>query len=345
MDLSIAALLTQDGITNGAIYALLALALVLVFAVTRIIWVPSGEFVAYGTLTLAGLQLGKPPGTVSLLIAMAIAAGVLELFVCIRRGEMARAPRRVLLWSGVPCVVAALVWWSAPLNLPFPVQVVLTLAAVAALGPLLYRIAYQPIAEASVLVLLIVSVAVHFTLTGLGLWFFGAEGSRTPPFASGSFQLGNANINVQSLLVVGTSAALIAVLYVFFGRTLYGKALRATAVNRVGARLVGISPSYAGTLQFARAALMCAFCGVLIGPITTIYYDSGFLVSLKGFVGAIIGGLVSYPLGAAGALVVGLLESFSSFWASAFKEVIVFTLIIPVLLWRSLTTRHHEEDE
>jgi len=93
------------------------------------------------------------------------------------------------------------------------------------------------------------------------------------------------------------------------------------------------------------AALLCAFSGVLIGPITTVYYDSGFLVSLKGFVGAIIGGLVSYPLAAAGALVVGLLESFSSFWASAYKEVIVFTLIIPVLLWRSLTTHHHEEDE
>jgi len=345
MDLSIAALLTQDGITNGAIYALLALALVLVFAVTRIIWVPAGEFVAYGTLTLAGLQLGKPPGTVSLLIGMAIVAGVLELYACIQRGEIARAPRRLLLWTGVPCVIAALVWWSAPLNLPFPVQVALTLAAVAALGPLLYRIAYQPIAEASVLVLLIVSVAVHFTLTGLGLWFFGAEGSRTPAFASASFQFGNANVNVQSLLVVGTSAALIGVLYIFFGRTLYGKALRATAVNRIGARLVGISPNFAGTLTFAVAALMCAFCGVLIGPITTVYYDSGFLVSLKGFVGAIIGGLVSYPLAAAGALLVGLLESFSSFWASAFKEVIVFTLIIPVLLWRSLTTRHHEEDE
>ena len=62
MDLSIAAFLTQDGVTNGAIYALLALALVLVFTVTRIIWIPSGEFVTYGTLTLAGLQLGKPPG-------------------------------------------------------------------------------------------------------------------------------------------------------------------------------------------------------------------------------------------------------------------------------------------
>jgi branched-chain amino acid transport system permease protein len=345
MDLSIAALLTQDGITNGAIYALLALALVLVFAVTRVIWIPSGEFVAYGTLTLAGLQLGKPPGTVGLVVGMALVAGALEVHGCARRGEWRRIPRQLLVWTGIPLAIAALVWWAAPQNFGLGVQVVLAMAAVTMLGPLLYRIAYQPLAEASVLVLLIVSVAVHFALTGLGLWFFGAEGSRTPAFASASISLGTFNINVQSLLVVVTSIALIVALYLFFGRTLYGKALRATAVNRVGARLVGISPSFAGTLTFTLAAFLCAFCGVLIGPITTIYYDSGFLVSLKGFVGAIIGGLASYPLAAAGALLVGLLESFSSFWASAFKEVIVFTLIIPVLLWRSLTTHHHEEDE
>jgi len=69
------------------------------------------------------------------------------------------------------------------------------------------------------------------------------------------------------------------------------------------------------------------------------------LIGLKGFVGAIVGGLASYPVAAAGAVLVGLLESYSSFWASAFKEVIVFTLIIPVLVWRSLTTRHVEEEE
>jgi branched-chain amino acid transport system permease protein len=216
---------------------------------------------------------------------------------------------------------------------------------VTALGPLLYRIVYQPLAEASVLVLLIVSVAVHLALTGLGLWFFGAEGSRTPPFSSESFRVGEVIVSAQSILVVLSSLLLILALYFFFGRTLYGKALRATALNRVGARLVGISPNLAGALTFTLGTLLCAFSGVLIGPITTVYYDSGFLVSLKGFVGAIIGGLASYPLAAVGALLVGLLESFSSFWASAFKEVIVFTVIIPVLLWRSLTAHHHEEEE
>ena len=345
MDLSIAAFLTQDGVTNGAIYALLALALVLVFTVTRIIWIPSGEFVAYGTLTLAGLQLGKPPGTIGLLVGVAIVAAVVETIATARRGEWRRLPRRLAAWLGIPLAVAAIVWWAAPLSLPLPIQVALTLAAVTTLGPLLYRIVYQPIADASVLVLLIVSVALHFALTGLGLWFFGAEGSRTPAFTDASFQAGQLTFSAQALFVVAASAILIGALYLFFGRMLYGKALRATAVNRIGARLVGISPSFAGALTFALASLLCAFCGVLIGPITTVYYDSGFLISLKGFVGAIIGGLVSYPLAAAGAVLVGLLEAFSSFWASAFKEVIVFTLIIPVLLWRSLTTHHHEEDE
>ncbi|MNF13381.1 High-affinity branched-chain amino acid transport system permease protein LivH [compost metagenome] len=66
---------------------------------------------------------------------------------------------------------------------------------------------------------------------------------------------------------------------------------------------------------------------------------------MKGFVGAIIGGLASYPVAAAGSLLVGVLESFSSFWASAYKEVIVFTLIIPVLVWRSFSTHHVDEEE
>jgi len=345
MNFSIALLLAQDGITNGAIYALLALALVLVFTVTRIIFVPAGEFVTYGTLTLAALQLNKAPGSVALLAGLAFAAGAIEIASAARDGDWARLPRRLGGYLVLPLVIAGVVYVLAPLALPFAVQILLTLAIVTAVGPLLYRVAYQPLGEASVLVLLIVSVAVHFAMLGLGLWFFGAEGSRTPPFTSQSFRVGDVTVSGQSLLVLLFSLSVIAALYLFFGRTLVGKALRATALNRVGARLVGVSPKLAGTITFMLAALLSAFSGVLIGPITTVYYDSGFLVSLKGFVCAIIGGLSSYPVAAAGALLVGLLESFSSFWASAFKEVIVFTLIIPVLLWRSLTTRHHEEDE
>jgi branched-chain amino acid transport system permease protein len=244
-----------------------------------------------------------------------------------------------------PVAVAGAVLGLSPQDWPMGLQAVLALAVVVPLGPQLYRLAYQPIAEAPVLILLIVSVALHLALVGLGLMFFGAEGSRTSAFSELSLDIGGLTITGQSLWVVGASALLIVALYVFFERSLYGKALRATAINRAGARLMGISTTLAGKLSFLLAAAIGALSGILIAPITTVYYDTGFLVGLKGFVGAIVGGLVSYPVAAAGALLVGLLESFSSFWASAFKEVIVFTLIIPVLVWRSLTTRHVEEEE
>ena len=345
MDLQIALLLGQDGITNGAIYALLSLALVLVFTVTRVIFIPQGEFVAYGALTLASFQVGKTPGTLWLLVGAGIAVALVDITIAMRAGMLRRVPY-IVGWNLVyPAVAAAIVFLMKPGEFPLLAQIALALALVVPLGPMIYRLAFQPLAEASVLVLLIVSVAVHWALVGLGLLFFGAEGSRTPAFSDASFELGLVKVNGQTLWVVGASLMLIVVLAVFFGRTIYGKALRATAMNRTGARLMGISTIMAGKLSFLLAAMIGAFSGVLIAPITTIYYDTGFLIGLKGFVGAIVGGLGSYPLAAAGALLVGLLEAFSSFWASAFKEVIVFTLIIPVLVWRSLTTHHVEEEE
>ena len=85
MDATIATFLIQDGVTNGAIYALLGLALVLVFAVTRIIFIPQGEFVAYGALSLALLDSGKIPGTAPMLIAFGAAAMVLQVLLLMVR--------------------------------------------------------------------------------------------------------------------------------------------------------------------------------------------------------------------------------------------------------------------
>jgi branched-chain amino acid transport system permease protein len=346
MDFSTAGILLLDGVTNGAVYALLALATVLVFAVTRVIFIPQGEFVAYGALTLALLQLGKVPGTVWLLLAMAVLAAVLDLVDALRRGLPAGALMRGLVRTlAAPAIVVALTFWAAPLKLHLLVQSALTLAIVTLLGPLVYRLAYQRLADATVLVLLIVSVGVHFALTGLGLVFFGAEGFRNPSFWDQRFTLGPLALTGQTVIIFAVSIALILGLFLFFERTLRGKALRATAVNRLGARLMGISTSGAGKLSFGLAAFIGALSGLLIGPTTTVFYDSGFLIGLKGFVAAIFGGLASYPAAALGALMVGVLESFSSFYASAFKEVIVFTFIIPVLLWRSFQHGHDDEEE
>ena len=82
---------------------------------------------------------------------------------------------------------------------------------------------------------------------------------------------------------------------------------------------------------------------MLIGAVTPLSYDAGFDIGLKGFVAAIMGGLISYPMAAAGALLVGVLESLGSFWASAYREVIVFTLLIPILVWLSLRSGSPED--
>jgi branched-chain amino acid transport system permease protein len=345
VDAAVALLLAQDGITNGAIYALLSLALVLVFAVTRVIYIPQGEFVAYGALSMAAINAGALPPTMWLVVTLGIAVAIVDSVAAIREGAKSRLPVIILKNAVLPILAVIVVRYLPLKDLAYPVQILIALGFVVPLGPQIYRLAFQPVAEASVLLLLIVAVAVHFVLVGMGLFFFGAEGGRIPAFTDGGLTLGPAYVQYQTIWIVGIAALLIAGLALFFEHSIYGKALRATAINRTGARLMGISADLAGKLCFTLSALVGAFSGILIAPITTVYYDTGFLIGLKGFVGAIIGGLASYPLAAAGSILVGLLESYSSFYASAYKEVIVFTLIIPVLLYQSLTTRHVDDEE
>ena len=344
MDFSIASILALDGATNGAVYALLALATVLLFTVTRVIFIPQGEFVAFGALTLAILQTGKLPGTVWFLLILAGAVALGDAWHGLRQGRsvsaLARQAARTLAY---PVAISLFAMWAAPRGLPLLAQAALALALVTPFGALIYRIAYESLADASVLVLLIVSVGVHFALVGLGLYFFGAEGFRNPSFWDQRFSAGALTLSGQAIIVFVVSVSLIVGLGLFFGRTLQGKALRATAVNRLGARLMGISATGAGRLSFTVAAFIGALSGLLIGPSTTVFYDSGFLIGLKGFVAAVFAGLASYPLALVGAMGVGLLESFGAFWASAYKEVIVFAAILPVLLWRSLRDPHVEE--
>lgn len=341
MDGSIFLILVQDGVVNGAVYALLALCLVMVFAVTRVILIPQGEFVAFAALTYAALDLGHVPPSLLLLGAMGAAA-------FLRHAWFVR--RRALGWLALetlalPALVALLTILLAPRHLGVVVQALLAVAITAPLAPYLYRLAFQPMAEASVLVLLIASVGAHLALGGLGLVIFGPEGSRGPAFSDVVYTFGDLIVTGQSLWILGITLALIAGLFGFFTLTLTGAALRATAVNRLGARLVGISPQRSGLIAFTLAGLIGALSGVLIAPLTTIYYDSGFLIGLKGFVAAIIGAMASYPVAALAAILVGLVEAFASFWASAYKEVIVFTIIIPVLLWRSWRHAAVEDDE
>ncbi|MFO0233906.1 MAG: branched-chain amino acid ABC transporter permease [Burkholderiales bacterium] len=346
MNATVAALLVQDGLTSGLIYALLAVSIVLVFLVTRVLWVPAGDIVAFGALTMSLLRQGQQPGTIWLLAALGLLATVIEAVRCHRSGEWAGFGRVLPLTVGAPVLGIVLVRWVVPADASVAVHALLTAVLVAPRAPLLYLTAFRPLTEATVLVKLIAAVALHYLLVGFGLFFFGAEGLRTPPFVSGRIDIGFTTVSWHLVLALVASLVLIVVLWAFFERTLWGKALRATAVNRFGARLVGIRSERAGLLAFGIAGCIGALSGLLIGPIATIYYDSGFLIGLKAFIGVVCAAMASFPIAVAGALAVGVFESFASFFASALKEAIVFALLVPILLWRSLTDHSlHGEEE
>ena len=349
MDTTIFAILTQDGITTGAIYALLSIALVLVFSVTRIIFLAQGEFLTFGALTLAAIEGNKLPLTVWLLLFLGIITFSIEILsnlkTHVQRCKLSKEWLLLLVKLIIFPVFMLVICYFLPLaNLTMPLQIMLTMLIIVPMGPMIYRIAYQPLAHSSILVLLITSLGVHLAMTGLGLAMFGPEGSNTLPFTDAQLVLGDLVISGQSIAVIITVILLIIVMYFYLERSLAGKALRATAVNRLGARIVGIGTNHAGKLSLTISVAIGTICGILIAPFMIITYDSGFIIALKGFVGAIFAGMTSFPLAAIGSVGIGLIEVFSSFWASSFKDVIVFTVIIPIMLWRSLTCKHIDEE-
>ncbi|CAN7683908.1 branched-chain amino acid ABC transporter permease [Bosea sp. LjRoot9] len=344
MTSDIAAILAIDGIASGAIYVLIAIGFVLIFAVTRVIFVPFGDIAAFTGLTLAALETRQLPGTMGLVALLAVLATAMQISADLRAGAAKAIPYTLLFYLGLPLVPVLLMWLAAGAALAMPVRIALSLLLILPISPLLDRIVFRPIADASVLLLLTVAMALHFALVGLGLLFFGPEGVRTQPLTDASMEVAGMLVSLQTFMIVASAVLFSGLLYAFFGYTITGKALRATAVNRTGARLVGIRPARAGTIAYLLASVLAGISGILISPVTTIFYDSGFLFGLRAFVGAIIGAMVSYPVTALGAVLVGLLESFASFWSSAFKEVIVFSFLIPVLLWRSLTVGEAEDE-
>ncbi len=332
MDLTIFGFLTSDGVLSGALYALVALSLVLVFAVTRVILIPMGEWVMYAPLTQALFLEGRLPATVWLSALLLLAWAVLDR----RRGWTP------WLLAGLAALVVGLglagVRWP---GLAGP----LALLVVLPLGPASFRLFFEPLPQGSVLLYLILAVGLHFVYKGLGLAFFGPDQFRLPALWSGEVGVFGLPVPGQGVLLVVAALGIMLALYLFFAASLYGKALRAAAVNRLGARISGISVREAGRVAFLLATGVGAVAGLLAAPLTNASYDMGFLLGLKGFVAAILGGLVSYPLAFLGGGLVGLLEAFSSFYASAYKEAIVFALLLPVLAWRSLSALALEEEE
>jgi branched-chain amino acid transport system permease protein len=143
-------------------------------------------------------------------------------------------------------------------------------------------------------------------------------------------------VKAQSFWIWGVVAVVLVALALFFERTIMGKALRACAINRRAAQLMGINPSRMSLLAFSLAAALGAVGGMVLAPATRPTYDMGLMLGLKGFVAAIMGGLLSYPGAVVGGLVLGVVENIGAGVTSAgYKDIIVFAILVLILLFRA----------
>ena len=203
----------------------------------------------------------------------------------------------------------------------------------AAVGVALNKLAIEPARGASVVALIIITIGASIFLRGVAQIVFDKKIHRFPSFSGDEpFQIGGATILPQSLWIICGALAVFFALYLFFTRTLTGKAVLATANNKLAARLVGINTNFVMTLSFALSAGIGALAGVLVTPVTLTSYDVGIALALKGFAGAILGGMGS-PFGALlGGLLVGLIEAMTAgYISSQYKEAVAFLVILVVL--------------
>lgn len=221
--------------------------------------------------------------------------------------------------------------WQA--GIPLPLAALLAILAAATIGVLLNKLAIEPARGAPVASLIIITIGASIFLRGSAQLVFDKQLHRFPSFSGDDpIRILGATILPQSLWVIAGAVAVFLALWLFFARTLTGKAVLATANNRIAASLVGINPNHMMTLSFAVSAAIGALAGVLVTPITLTSYDLGVAIALKGFAAAMLGGM-GIPAGAlAGGLLLGLIEAFTAgYVSSVYKDAVAFVVILAVL--------------
>jgi branched-chain amino acid transport system permease protein len=208
------------------------------------------------------------------------------------------------------------------------------------IGALVERLTIFPARHSHVLTLIIITVGVYIFMQGMALLVWGANAYTLPAFTTLALEdeilrSGGIMLKAQSLWIWGTMAVVLVALYFFFERTLLGKALRACAINRRAAELMGINPSRMSLLSFAMAAALGAIGGIVLSPATRPIYDMGLKLGLKGFIAAIMGGMVSSPGAVVGGILLGVLENVGAGVTRAgFKDIFSFVILILILLFR-----------
>jgi branched-chain amino acid transport system permease protein len=216
-----------------------------------------------------------------------------------------------------------------PLFFSIPCAAVIT----AAVGLLLYRSVIYPIRSAPVFTLILVTFGASIAIRGISLIIWGTDPRILPPFSKGeAIHLGGAVVNIQALWVIALTALMAVALFLFFERTITGKAFRASSINVLGASLMGIRTGRMGSLAFMLAALLGSLAGAVLTPMMTTSYDIGLALSVKGFVAAIIGGLNKIEGIILGGLALGILEAYGAgLIHSGFKDVIPLLIFLVVL--------------
>jgi branched-chain amino acid transport system permease protein len=218
-------------------------------------------------------------------------------------------------------------------GLPLPVAAVIAIAITAAVGVALNKLAIEPARGAPVVSLIIITIGAAIFIKGVTQLVFDKQLHRFPAFSGDvPIQVMGATLLPQSLWVITGAVAVFVALWLFFTRTLTGRAVLATSNNRVAAQLVGINTEWVMTLSFGLSAAIGALAGVLVTPITLTSYDVGIALALKGFAAAMLGGMGN-PKGAlVGGILLGLLEALTAgYISSQYKDAAAFIVILAVL--------------
>ncbi|OGO37453.1 MAG: ABC transporter permease [Chloroflexi bacterium RBG_16_56_8] len=222
------------------------------------------------------------------------------------------------------------------LNWPLPVAIIASVLIVSLLGVLLYNVAIRTAKGASVVSLIIITIGASIALRGLALITWSTDPFRLPNFTKGPpVEIAGAYLTLQNFWVVGATGLILVALFLFFERTMVGKALRACSINKLAARLMGIDINRMAMFSFGLSAAIGAIGGIVITPSTFMAYDSGELLGLKGFVAAIMGGMNSAVGAVIGGLTLGILESLGAgFLSSGYKDAIAFIMLFAILAAR-----------
>jgi branched-chain amino acid transport system permease protein len=270
-------------------------------------------------LALSGLSVGSIYAIVALSLAIPFKASRVLNFA---QGEF------VMLGAYIALVLSSL-------GLPYAAMVPATLTVAAAFGILIERVVIRPIVGAPEFTLVIATFALGLIIRALVRIHWQDNTFFLPaPYTGPALAVGALRINPSYLVVIGSTAVLVAALVLFFQRSKLGKAMRAVAYDQTAARLMGIGVGRIFASAWALSAAIGALAGLLLAPVIGINPELGHLI-IKALIAAVIGGFGSLGGAVFGGLLLGLLETYAgAFFGAALKEIIPFAILIALLLVR-----------